>query len=48
MARTCAQCGETRARALRPLLTSADLKLWTEIVMDVATADELIATKPSK
>jgi hypothetical protein len=42
MARTCGLCGTSRAAALRPLLTSAELKLWTEIVMDVRTADDLI------
>jgi hypothetical protein len=48
MARTCALCDKSRAEALRPLLTRPELKLWTEILMDVTTADELIAAAPGR
>jgi hypothetical protein len=43
IARQCGNCGLTRARALRPLLENPDLKVWSRIVMDIATAKELLA-----
>jgi hypothetical protein len=42
IARECGLCGMTRANALRPLLTERTLKCWSELVMDVATARELL------
>ena len=42
IARSCGKCGLTRARALRPLLTNKDLKVWSHIVMDFSTARELL------
>jgi hypothetical protein len=42
IARSCGKCGLTRARALRPLLTNKDLKVWSHIVMDYSTAKELL------
>jgi DNA-binding transcriptional regulator LsrR (DeoR family) len=38
----CGICGKTKAKALRPLLESEDLKVWTELVMDRTTAKELL------
>lgn len=40
--RQCGKCGMTRAEALRPLLTSPGLKVWSELVIDVATARDLL------
>jgi DNA-binding transcriptional regulator LsrR (DeoR family) len=40
IARQCGICGMTRAKALRPLLTN--LRLWSELVLDEATARELL------
>src|SRR5262249_33001688 len=37
IARQCGACGLSRARAVRPLLTVKELKVWSHIVMDVAT-----------
>jgi DNA-binding transcriptional regulator LsrR (DeoR family) len=42
IARQCGRCGLTRARSLRPLLTAKPLKVWSKLVMDVATARELL------
>ncbi len=42
IARKCGLCEMTRARALRPLLTVPELKVWSAIVMDAATARELL------
>ncbi len=42
VARQCAQCGRTRAPALKPLLEVPALRVWSEIVMDAATATELL------
>lgn len=43
IARQCGACGMTRARALRPLLTVPRLKVWSKLVMDVATARDLLS-----
>jgi hypothetical protein len=43
IARQCGVCGMTRARGLRPLLTLPDLKVWSHIVMDIATSKELLS-----
>jgi DNA-binding transcriptional regulator LsrR (DeoR family) len=42
MARQCGICGKNRAKALRPLLQSEQLKVWSELVLDVNTARELV------
>jgi hypothetical protein len=42
MARQCGICGCTRAQALRPLLTNPNLKVFSTLVMDGATARELL------
>ena len=47
IARQCAQCGRTRAPALRPLLEVPALRVWSEIVMDAATAKELLTPQAS-
>ncbi len=41
----CARCGRPRTDALRPLLLEPTLKVWTDLVMDVETAQELVATE---
>jgi hypothetical protein len=45
IARQCGNCGLTRARALLPLLRVPKLKVWSHIVMDIATAKELLTYK---
>jgi len=47
IARQCGQCGRSRAKALRPLLENPELHVWSEIVMDAATASELLAPQAS-
>jgi DNA-binding transcriptional regulator LsrR (DeoR family) len=42
MARQCGICGQTHARALRPLLTHPSLKVFSTLVMDAVTARELL------
>jgi hypothetical protein len=42
MARQCGICGRTRAEALRPLLTNPELKVFSSLVLDAATARELL------
>jgi DNA-binding transcriptional regulator LsrR (DeoR family) len=39
----CAQCEERKGPALRPLLTCPELRVWSEIVMDIPTAEQLLA-----
>ena len=43
IARQCGICGRTRAQALGPLLTNPSLKVFSTLVMDAATAKELLA-----
>jgi Putative sugar-binding domain len=38
----CGQCGRSRSDALRPLLTVPDLAVWSHLVMDMDTAQELL------
>lgn len=38
----CGECGETKTRALVPLLTQPKLRLWTHLLTDVGTASELL------
>jgi DNA-binding transcriptional regulator LsrR (DeoR family) len=40
----CGQCGRPRSDALRPLLTVPDLAVWSHLVMDMETAQELLPT----
>jgi DNA-binding transcriptional regulator LsrR (DeoR family) len=42
----CGQCGRTRTDALYPLLTEPSLKVWTHLVVDFTTAQELVALAP--
>jgi hypothetical protein len=42
IARQCGLCGRTRADALHPLLTNPSLKVFSSLVMDAATARELL------
>jgi DNA-binding transcriptional regulator LsrR (DeoR family) len=42
MARQCGICGRTRAEALRPLLTNPALKVFSTLILDAATARELL------
>jgi DNA-binding transcriptional regulator LsrR (DeoR family) len=45
IARQCARCGRSRAPALRPLLEVPELRVWSEIVMDVVTASDLLGAQ---
>jgi DNA-binding transcriptional regulator LsrR (DeoR family) len=42
VAMPCAVCNETKGEALRPLLREKNLKLWTHLFMDLATAQSLV------
>lgn len=42
IARQCGICGRTRAEALQPLLSNANLKVFSTLVLDAATARELL------
>ena len=42
IARQCGMCERTRAEALRPLLTNPGLKVFSTLVLDAATARELL------
>ncbi|MFQ5514428.1 MAG: sugar-binding domain-containing protein [Myxococcota bacterium] len=42
VAAPCAQCGKRKGPALRPLLASPALRIWSELVMDIPTAEELL------
>ncbi|OHB83820.1 MAG: hypothetical protein A2V98_15765 [Planctomycetes bacterium RBG_16_64_12] len=42
LARPCAVCGALKTDALRPLLTSPELRVWTHLVLDVDTASSLL------
>ena len=46
IARQCGVCGRTRAAALRPLLTTPRLRVWSDLVMDEATARDLLSDAP--
>ena len=48
IARQCGLCGKTRAAALLPLLTSRRLRVWSDLVMDEATARDLIHDVPAE
>jgi hypothetical protein len=38
----CGKCGRTREDALLPLMTNKHLKLWTHLVLDLGTAEQLV------
>ncbi|MDR3233189.1 MAG: hypothetical protein LBT46_05935 [Planctomycetaceae bacterium] len=38
----CGECGETKQRALRPLLDNPKLRLWTHLITDTQTAKDLL------
>ena len=42
VAAPCGGCGTTKTRALKPLLQSRRLAVWNHLVLDVATAKELL------
>ena len=44
LAKSCGLCGKSKATALRPLLANNTLRVWSELVMDVKTANELTST----
>jgi DNA-binding transcriptional regulator LsrR (DeoR family) len=48
IARQCGMCKRTRAEALRPLLTNPNLKVFSTLVMDAATAKELLEQESPK
>ena len=39
----CGKCGRTREDALLPLMNNAQLKLWTHLVLDLGTAEQLVS-----
>jgi DNA-binding transcriptional regulator LsrR (DeoR family) len=39
----CAECGKRKGPALRPLLVSPELRVWSDLVMDLPTAEQLLA-----
>jgi hypothetical protein len=42
IARQCGACGMSRAKGLWPLLTAPDLKVWSDLIVDVESAAELV------
>ncbi|MEE8557722.1 MAG: hypothetical protein V3T14_07535, partial [Myxococcota bacterium] len=38
----CGTCGATKVKAIRPLLQSPSLKVWTHLLLDSGTAQELL------
>jgi DNA-binding transcriptional regulator LsrR (DeoR family) len=42
VARQCGACGRTRAHALRPLLENPSLRVFSDLIMDAPTAQELL------
>jgi hypothetical protein len=41
----CGECGRTRTKALIPLIENPALRVWTHLVLDAQTAEELIEYK---
>lgn len=41
LARACGMCGKTKGRSLPPLLENDKLRVWSHLIMDVKTANEL-------
>jgi len=50
VAAPCAYCGERKGPALLPLLKRPELRVWSEVVMDIPTAEYVLAppSKPSR
>lgn len=43
LASKCSNCAQSKARALRPLLREPSLHVWTHLVLDTETANEVMA-----
>ena len=39
----CGKCGRTREDALLPLMNNPELKLWTHLILDLGTAEQLVS-----
>ena len=39
----CGECGKLKTEALRPLLANEKLRLWTHLITDIRTANELLS-----
>ena len=39
----CGACGQSKHEAIRPLLEVPSLKVWTDLMLDVGTAQKLLA-----
>lgn len=48
IARRCGYCGRPKGRALRPLLEAKALRVFTDLVIDTATARELLGEERTK
>ncbi len=48
VAAPCAYCGKRKGPALLPLLMRPELRVWSEIVMDIPTAEYVLAPPPSE
>lgn len=48
IASPCATCKQPKTEAVRPLLESPQLKVWTKLVLDMRTAKQLLRPKPTK
>jgi len=42
----CGKCGKLRTGALLPLLVVPELRVWSELVVDAATARDLLRQAP--
>ena len=38
----CKTCQRSKAKAIRPLLENPELRLWTDLIIDRTTAEELL------
>ena len=47
VAAPCGICNEPKAEALRPLLTEGRLRLWTHLLTDLTTAQNLLPREGS-
>lgn len=48
IARSCGGCPKSKAASLRPLLERPELRLWSDLIMDVKTASELTGSPAPK
>ena len=46
LAGSCGLCGNTHTSALLPLLENPNLKVWSELIVDVEVSQALLASKP--